>query len=403
MKLGLFTPAWPGHNTPNGIATAVYNLAMGLRANGHMPIIITMAIDGEAPTEIPVIEVSEKRWSFLEKMRARFGDYSVIERKFIQRISDAVETAKTEHQLTILVMEESEGWARLVQSKTGIPTVLMLHGPSALLRKSTSRAHDKPSRYQLRKEAQERRAFMEAAGIMSPSRHVLKDVEEMAPLGDIPRAVFPNAYQAERPVPVAASQNPPRILFVGRFDYLKGGDTILEAFAQLVEQHPTAHLTFAGPDNGLAQSDGSVLKMEQALAPFSEEMRANFTFLGSVSREKVAELRRQHAIALVASRYENLNYSLLEAMAAGQAIVSTSVGGPAEVLLHEDTALLVPAGDATEMAMALGRLLEDRALTERLGCAAVEKVQRDFSPAAVAGQMVSFLEEQVLKRAARFK
>jgi glycosyltransferase involved in cell wall biosynthesis len=103
-------------------------------------------------------------------------------------------------------------------------------------------------------------------------------------------------------------------------------------------------------------------------------------------------MRSEHAIALIASRYENLNYTMLEAMAAGQAIVSTKVGGPAEVLEDGRTALLVPPGDPAAMAAALARLQADSALVSRLGQAAQDKLAQDFNPATVAARTVSFLK-----------
>jgi len=70
--------------------------------------------------------------------------------------------------------------------------------------------------------------------------------------------------------------------------------------------------------------------------------------------------------------------SILEAMAAGLPVVATSVGGVPELVLDEETGLLVPPGDAEALAAALRRVLEDAYLRRRLGSAGRERAQREF-------------------------
>jgi len=391
LRIGLFTPAWPGHATPNGIATSVYNLAMGLREIGLTPVILPMAVDGDGPADIPVVPVPEVPWKLMERVRIRLGDFGAPESHLTRRMAAAVDTAAQDHGLDVVIMEESLGRSQRVQSLTGIPVVLTLHGPSGLLRRHL-RPNEVSTKYERYKEDRERDAFLVAPALISPSAHVLEGVKSLAPVPDsTPRIVLPNSYAAPHPDPLAASLEARDILFIGRFDYLKGGDTVLAAMTRLIETHPTARLTFAGPDRGLAEEDGRVVKVAEALNRLPDAVQAQITYLGPASRGQVAELRADHAIALIASRYENLNYSLLEAMAAGQAIVSTAVGGPSEVLEDGKTALMVPPADADAMAAALGRLLDDAALTQGLGQAALSTLQADYNPGHVAAQTVEFL------------
>lgn len=391
LRIGLFTPAWPGQKTPNGIATAVYNLAIGLREIGHSPVIIPKKLDGEGPADIPVVPMPPPSRGLWDSLRSRMGRPVGSDDGFDRAIATAAQEASRVHGMTVLIMEESFGWAQQVQARTGLPVIIALHGPTALLQQFYRPGETVPGKQRL-KERLEAAAFEAAPGLISPSHHVLEGVKGLANIADTPQAVLSNSFRAPRPDPLPAAQNPRDILFVGRFDYLKGGDVLLQAMAHLVETHPQARLTFAGPDRGLEGTDGTKQSIHDIIANLPEVAQAQISYFGPASRDQVVQLRQSHAIALIASRYENLNYSLLEAMAAGQAIVSTAVGGPSEVLEEGQTALLVPPGEPQPMAAALARLLDDAALTERLGRNAVEKIQQDFDPAVIAARTLEFVK-----------
>jgi glycosyltransferase involved in cell wall biosynthesis len=100
------------------------------------------------------------------------------------------------------------------------------------------------------------------------------------------------------------------------------------------------------------------------------------------------DARRLYAafdIAVQASDSEGLPNAVLEAAAAGVAIVATDVGGTREIVTHEVDGLLVPRGDVDGLASALGRLAGDPTLRRTLGAAAAARA-RDFSPERLAVQ-----------------
>jgi len=229
--------------------------------------------------------------------------------------------------------------------------------------------------------------------IFSPSQAVLSAVEDSVDIQNKPRAVIPNSYDAG-PKTEHPKQKP--ILFIGRYDLVKGGDVVLEAFEYLAHRNPDAELTFAGPNKGTLLKNGETQSIDEKLATLSEEARARVTWLGTQTTEEVSSLRQNHSIALIASRFENFSYSMLEAMAASQAIVTTKVGGLGEALENGKTALLVPPEDPEAMAKALDRLVKDPELAQRLGQAARQKLETDFAPQAVAANIVRFLEKELV-------
>jgi glycosyltransferase involved in cell wall biosynthesis len=78
------------------------------------------------------------------------------------------------------------------------------------------------------------------------------------------------------------------------------------------------------------------------------------------------------------SLWESLPYALLEAMAAGNAIVATEVGGIPEAITHGQQGLLVPPGDSAALAGAIIRLLEDAGERKTLGAEARRRVRTRY-------------------------
>ena len=388
MKITLLTPAWPGTHTANGITTAVTNLVAGLKAGGHEISIVAMDID--APHDDPrVIKVESRPWTLMEKLRARLFDKDMAQQVIAGQIAEAVARTVTEFGAEIVVMEETQGWSSVVQDRVDVPVVVTLHCPW-FMHKDFQPVSGSPA--DLRREAREAAALKRSVGITAPSQNVLEATEKAVGLGAVPRTVVANPIPLAPETP-AAERRPDSLLFVGRFERIKGGDTVLEAFERLAPQHDTATLTFVGPDRGVARPGQPKLSIDAALAALPPQVAERVTYTGQLPSGDIAGLRRTHDITLIASRYENLNYSMLEAMACGSAIISTNVGGPAEVLEHERTALLVPPDDPEAMAAACLRLLQDPALAQSLRSAARADIEARFLPEEVGRQMADFLQK----------
>ena len=80
---------------------------------------------------------------------------------------------------------------------------------------------------------------------------------------------------------------------------------------------------------------------------------------------------------------------VFEYLAAGRAVVAGAAGQNAELLRHEETALLVPPGDAVRLESAIERLIEDPALRERLARNGREWVRRERTWAGNAARVTA--------------
>jgi len=152
------------------------------------------------------------------------------------------------------------------------------------------------------------------------------------------------------------------VLYVGKLSRGKGVIDLLEAAARLHVQHPEATLVLAG--------DGEVP------AP-----AAWVKHLGPLPNADVLALYAGADVVVVPSVIpEALSRVVLEAMSAGRPVVATAVGGTPELIEDGESGLLVPRHDPAALAGALARLLENRALAERLGAAARRRAETRFAP-----------------------
>ena len=119
--------------------------------------------------------------------------------------------------------------------------------------------------------------------------------------------------------------------------------------------------------------------VQEALVPDADDVIA----LGMLPHDAVLAAWRRCAIGVVPSiQPEAFGVVAIEAMAAGVALVASRTGGLADIVVHEQSGLLVPPGDVGALAVTLDRLAGDAELRARLGVGARERA-REFTAAAV--------------------
>ena len=96
--------------------------------------------------------------------------------------------------------------------------------------------------------------------------------------------------------------------------------------------------------------------------------------------------------------HEGLGVSLLEAQAAGVAIVAFAAGGVPEVVVDGETGLLAPAGAAAALAAAVIRLLGDPNLRQQLGAAGRNRVQSRFGPLQMVDSYLALYRQLLAAR-----
>ena len=178
-----------------------------------------------------------------------------------------------------------------------------------------------------------------------------------------------------RPLP-HSSNGPARILSVGRLVPFKGFDQLIDACAELARRNLdfTCEIVGDGPERERLQD-----KIDK------HQLKSRVALHGSLPRESVFEKMRACDIFALASIVERNGASdvfptvILEAMSAARPVVSTQVAGIPESVVHGETGLLVPPGNATHFADALAQLIVDPTLREEFGNAGRARVEQHFA------------------------
>jgi len=160
----------------------------------------------------------------------------------------------------------------------------------------------------------------------------------------------------------------PVIGYVGRFAPIKDLPTLIEAFAIAVKDIPDAWLVMVG--------DGALRPELESLVQRTK-LSGRVRFLGWSN--DLASICATIDICALSSLNEGTPVAMIEAMAAGKAVVATNVGGVADVIEDGRTGVLVPPGDAQRLADAFVRLAKDRVARHRLGRAARDSVAARFA------------------------
>jgi glycogen(starch) synthase len=177
--------------------------------------------------------------------------------------------------------------------------------------------------------------------------------------------LVPGAVDVERFRPAdTAPRTPPTLLYHGRVDRRKG---ILDLLDALPEDQELL-VSGIGPD----------------LEPARAAAGPNVRFLGQVDYDDVPAVYGQGDVFVSPTYAEGFSNTVLEAMAAGLPIVSTTAVGVVDCLRDDDNGLLVEPGDVAGLRAALARMTRDARLRDRLRATALAEVRATYAWPRVA-------------------
>jgi len=106
-----------------------------------------------------------------------------------------------------------------------------------------------------------------------------------------------------------------------------------------------------------------------------------------------ADIVVQPSVIAPNGQMDGIPIALIDAMAAGKAVIASAISGIPELVVHGETGLLVDPANPRMLADAIRRLADDPALRARLGANAKEKVAREFCLDESAKQLIALLEK----------
>ena len=170
--------------------------------------------------------------------------------------------------------------------------------------------------------------------------------------------------------------------YIGQLISRKRIDTLIQAFHAL--EIPNKQLCLIG--------DGPQRAELESLAERLDE-RDNIAFLGF--RGDRIDFLKGFDIFVLPSELEGIPRCLMEATGAGIAVIASDIPGCRDVVLPEQTGLLVPVGDSAALSRQMRRLTEDQELRGRLARDGAERTRRRYSADALAGAYTELYESMV--------
>ena len=181
------------------------------------------------------------------------------------------------------------------------------------------------------------------------------------------------------------------LTFVGRLCVEKGVLVILKALDILINQqlHRQLHLNIFGDGD-----DGYMKELRQYIA--EKQLAAFVTFHGKVPQDVLIAQYDRSDIMLIPSLWkEPFGLVVAEAMARGLPIITSNIGGPAEIITHEVDGLLLEPGDDRLLAEAITRLMQHPDECRRFSQAARTTVQQRFMVAENAKRAEQHLRKTI--------
>jgi glycosyltransferase involved in cell wall biosynthesis len=182
---------------------------------------------------------------------------------------------------------------------------------------------------------------------------------------------------------------PPDIRLVGTVARLveqKAPSDFIHAAALVHIRYPEAHFLWVG--DGPLENEARILVQSLGL-------QGVFHFAGARINSEIAGILSSLDFFVLSSHWEGFSIAVLEAMAAGLAVVATRVTGAEEAIVDGETGLLVDIGDIQALGEAMSNLVGDVNLAERMGMAARKRAEREFPYAKMLNRVEKMYQDLI--------
>ena len=214
-------------------------------------------------------------------------------------------------------------------------------------------------------------------------KFVVLTEEDLGYWGNLPNIeVIPNA--ALFIAPRLSDQTEKRVIAVGRLDYQKGFDRLIEAWA-LVQKNPALHawrLDIFGQGEWLEMLERMIRERD-----LTSSARIN------APSKQIGEEYANSSLLVMSSHYEGFPMVMIEAMACGLPVVAFDFKcGPKDIILEHTNGLIVPEGDIAALAEAMMQIMANDEKRKAMAIEA-QKVTDRYSEERVMGQWIELFKQ----------
>lgn len=346
-----------GTSSTGGMSVYVLELARWLGENGHAVDIFTAAAEQDAE---PLVELWPRvRLVSPQEMRGGVrkspgADFDPL------RCAAGIEQFARENRGSYDLIH-SNYWlsgrvGELLAARWSCPHLITFHTLAAA-KQAADPGHHEPALRVLT----EQRLIMQCEAVLAPAQTEASRIRLLggARTGHIHRVGCGVDLKRFRPLPenfpgrrAAERAVPGQLLFVGRFDAMKGLHELFTSLT-LLPRSPKIQLVLVGGDGPASAAQQRLLKLAGDLG-ISEQIE----FAGRVAHERLTEYYTRAAVVVLPSRYESFGLVTLEALACGTPVVATRTGVAPEIIAPGVNGYLAEVNNPASLAAAISAALE---------------------------------------------
>jgi glycosyltransferase involved in cell wall biosynthesis len=164
----------------------------------------------------------------------------------------------------------------------------------------------------------------------------------------------------------------PILIYVGRLDWNKRVEKIVESMPKILKNFPSAKLVVIGPD--YANCSVALLDLGRKLG-----VERSLVMTGKVSAERLLELYSVADVFIMPSSYEGFGLSMLEAMICRIPVIVSPAGGPGDILSHGVNSWFLEHATPEEISESVLSVLANRQLREKIVKNAFELIKARYT------------------------
>lgn len=226
----------------------------------------------------------------------------------------------------------------------------------------------------------ERLSIMKADAVSATTRFSVEDTQRSLHLCKKSITVLPNLVAPlDLPDQPTLNTGTQRVIYIGRLEKRKGVHILAQSIPFVLSKYPEVKFEFIGPDTREGPNRSSMKAYCLSLIP--RRYHSFVDFLGYIPHLEVMQRLGRSQILAFPTFFEAFPMTLIESMMLGVPVIASHVAGIPEIVVHQETGLLVPPGAPITLAEAITRLLLDDAYRRQLGVRAREVMMERYSTA----------------------